>query len=101
MNRSPRPPPPSDRGRRVGIPAGRLADLSIDALNLCSAQPRLWSDDDIAIARELADVATRYVAKASRSRQQEQLSEQMHEALESRVVIEQAEPPATTGAFTV
>jgi AmiR/NasT family two-component response regulator len=38
----------------------------------------------------LADVATSYVVNASKLRQQEQLSEQLQEALESRVVIEQA-----------
>jgi AmiR/NasT family two-component response regulator len=35
-------------------------------------------------------VATSYVVNASKLRQQEQLSEQLQEALESRVVIEQA-----------
>jgi AmiR/NasT family two-component response regulator len=38
----------------------------------------------------LADVATSYVVNASKLHQQEQLSEQLQEALESRVVIEQA-----------
>ena len=38
----------------------------------------------------LADVATSYVVNASKLRQQEQLSEQLQHALESRVVIEQA-----------
>jgi AmiR/NasT family two-component response regulator len=38
----------------------------------------------------LANVATSYVVNASKLRQQEQLSQQLQEALESRVVIEQA-----------
>ena len=38
----------------------------------------------------LADVATSYVVNASKLSQQKQLSEQLQEALESRVVIEQA-----------
>jgi len=38
----------------------------------------------------LADVATSYVINASKIRQQQQLSEQLQHALESRVVIEQA-----------
>ena len=67
----------------------RLAELIVGALNLYSAQPRQWSDEHIAVARLLADVATSYVVKASKLRQQEQLSEQLHEALETRVVIEQ------------
>jgi AmiR/NasT family two-component response regulator len=42
------------------------------------------------VAGVLADVATSYVVNASMLRQQEQLSEQLQHALESRVVIEQA-----------
>jgi GAF domain-containing protein len=73
----------------AGIPM-RLADEIVGALNLYSPEPREWSDGDIAVARVLADVATSYVVNASALRQQEQLSEQLQEALESRVVIEQA-----------
>jgi GAF domain-containing protein len=73
----------------AGIPM-RLADEIIGALNLYSPEPREWSDGDIAVAAVLADVATSYVVNASKLRQQEQLSEQLQEALESRVVIEQA-----------
>ena len=73
----------------AGIPM-RLADEIIGALNLYSPEPRDWTDGDIAVARVLADVATSYVVNASKLRQQEQLSEQLQEALESRVVIEQA-----------
>jgi GAF domain-containing protein len=68
----------------------RLADQVIGALNLYSGEPREWSDDDIAVAGVLADVATSYVINASKLRQQQQLSEQLQEALESRIVIEQA-----------
>jgi GAF domain-containing protein len=73
----------------AGIPM-RLADQIIGALNLYSPKPREWSDEDITVARVLADVATSYVVNASKLRQQEQLTEQLQEALESRVVIEQA-----------
>jgi GAF domain-containing protein len=73
----------------AGIPM-RLADEIIGALNLYSPEPRQWSDGDVAVASVLADVATSYVVNASKLRQQEQLSEQLQEALESRVVIEQA-----------
>jgi len=73
----------------AGIPM-RLADEIIGALNLYAHEPREWSDEDIAVAGVLADVATSYVVNASKLRQQEQLSEQLREALQSRVVIEQA-----------
>jgi GAF domain-containing protein len=73
----------------AGIPM-RLADQIIGALNLYAPQPRQWSDEDIAVASVLADVATSYVVNASKLRQQQQLSEQLQQALESRIVIEQA-----------
>jgi len=68
----------------------RLADQIIGALNLYSPEPRNWSDEDIEVASVLADMATSYVVNASKLRQQEQLSAHLQEALESRVVIEQA-----------
>ncbi len=68
----------------------RLADQVVGALNLYSPRPREWSDEDVAVAGVLADMATSYVVNASSLRQQEQLSEQLQEALDSRVVIEQA-----------
>jgi len=68
----------------------RLADEIIGALNLYSPEPRDWSDEDIAVARVLANVATSYVVNASKLRQQQQLTEQLQEALKSRVIIEQA-----------
>jgi GAF domain-containing protein len=73
----------------AGIPM-RLADEIIGALNLYSPEQREWTDEDISVAGVLADLATSYVVNASKLRQQEQLSEQLQEALESRVVIEQA-----------
>ena len=68
----------------------RLDGQTIGALNLYSPEPRAWSDEDMAVAGALADVATSYVVNASKLRQQQQLSEQLQGALESRIVIEQA-----------
>jgi ANTAR domain/GAF domain len=68
----------------------RLADEIIGALNLYSPEPRDWSDDDMAVAGVLADVGTSYMVNASKLHQQERLSEQLQEALKSRVIIEQA-----------
>jgi len=73
----------------AGIPM-RLDDQVIGALDLYSAEPRQWSDEDIAVARVLTDVATSYVVNAAKLRQQEQLSEQLQEALEAPFVLEQA-----------
>jgi GAF domain-containing protein len=68
----------------------RLADQIIGALNLYSPEPREWSDEDMGVAGVLADMVTSYVVNASKLRQQEHLSEQLQESLESRIVIEQA-----------
>lgn len=68
----------------------RLADQVIGALNLYSVEPRQWSDQDMAVASALANMATSYVVNVSKLRQQRQLSEQLQETLRSRVVIEQA-----------
>lgn len=55
-----------------------------------ACRPREWSDEDIAVAVDLADVATSYVPDARKLHDQEQLSEQLQGAMESRIVIEQA-----------
>jgi len=73
----------------AGIPM-RDGDQVIGALNIYSREPRQWSDQDIAVAVVLADVATSYVLNASKLHDQEQLSAQLQQALDSRVVIEQA-----------
>ena len=73
----------------AGIPM-RLADEIIGVLSLYAYGPREWSDQDIEVAAVLAGVATSYVVNASELRQQQQLSEQLQRALESRVIIEQA-----------
>jgi GAF domain-containing protein len=73
----------------AGIPM-RLAHNVIGALSLYSSQPRDWSDDDLALARVMADVATSYIVSISKLRHQENVKEQLQEALKSRIVIEQA-----------
>lgn len=68
----------------------RLADQNIGSLNLYSTEPRAWSDEDIGLAELLADVAISHVVNASRLCPQGQLTEQLQEGLESRIVIELA-----------
>jgi hypothetical protein len=70
----------------------RLDNQIIVAFNLYSTEPRQWSDEAIAVARVLA---TSYMLNASKLRQQEQLSEKLQKALDSRLIIEQAKrkPP--------
>jgi hypothetical protein len=73
----------------AGIPM-RHADEVIGAINIYSSEPREWPDEDIAVAVVLADVTTSYVLTAAKLHDQEQLSQQLQRALDSRVVIEQA-----------
>jgi len=74
----------------VAVVPMRLASQIIGTLNLYSTEPRKWSDRDIAVAGVLANMATGNVVNASKLGQQEQLSEQLREALVSQAVIEQA-----------
>ena len=73
----------------VGIPM-RLDDEVLGAVNIYSAEPREWSDDDVATASVLADMATSYLVNASELEKSRRTAEQLQEALQSRVVIEQA-----------
>jgi GAF domain-containing protein len=73
----------------AGIPM-RLDGTCIGAVNLYSAVPRTWTDDHLAAAVALANMATGYLVNASKLRQQEQLNEQLQQALDSKVIIEQA-----------
>jgi len=68
----------------------QLRDQCIGSLNLYSAEPRAWSDEDIDLAELLADVATRRLVSASRHCLQGRLTEQLQESLESRIVIDRA-----------
>jgi len=73
----------------AGIPM-RRDDQIIGVLNLYSAGPPEWSDRDVVVAGVLAEVATSYVVNASKLHQQGQLSEQLQQAPESWMLIEQA-----------
>jgi GAF domain-containing protein len=73
----------------AGIPM-KYDNQRIGALDLYSTSPREWSDDDLESARILADIATSYVVHASELDRQRRLIEQLREALDSRIVIEQA-----------
>jgi hypothetical protein len=66
-----------------------LDDQIIGALNLYSPS-RATSRLRTSRSPGLANAATSYVVNASRLRQQEQHSEQLQQALEARMIIEQA-----------
>ena len=68
----------------------RLRRQVIGALNLFSAGRRPLSDDHLAVAQGLADIATIGLLHERAVRDQVTLSEQLQTALQSRILIEQA-----------
>jgi GAF domain-containing protein len=73
----------------AGIPMS-LPGARLGALTLYDDVRRDWSDEDVGVAKLLADVATGYLANASRFAQARKTAEQLQGALDSRVIIEQA-----------
>lgn len=73
-----------------GIPIGGRAQLPIGSLNIVTAEPRVLTADDLAIADMLADVAVSYMVGMRATEQATDLAAQLQRALDSRVVIEQA-----------
>lgn len=83
------------RARWIGISGVaaipmRIDSMSIGVMDLYSVAPREWSEDDLAAAAVLANIATGYMVNSSLVRQQEKLAEQLESALRTRLVIEQA-----------
>lgn len=76
-------------GSVVAIPLC-LEDHSMGAVDLYAGGRRPWLQEDQEAAVVLADLVTAGLVNASRVLQQEQLTEQLQGALESRTVIEQA-----------
>ncbi len=68
----------------------RLRGQAIGALNLFHAAPGPLPAADLALGQALADVATIGILQERAIRRGEVLSEQLHAALNSRVIIEQA-----------
>jgi GAF domain-containing protein len=73
----------------AGIPM-RAEGVAIGAVNLYDSQPRNWPADDLRTAGVFADIATAYLVHASAARQQQRTAHQLQEALDTRLVIEQA-----------
>jgi GAF domain-containing protein len=73
----------------AGIPM-TFDGRAVGSLNIYDDHVREWTDQDIAAARVLADIATGYLVHASELDQARRVNEQLEAALESRMIIEQA-----------
>jgi GAF domain-containing protein len=76
-------------GAVAAIPM-RLDDEVLGAVNIYNAEPRAWSEDDVGTAQVLTAMATSYLVNASELEKSRRTAEQLNEALQSRIVIEQA-----------
>jgi GAF domain-containing protein len=63
---------------------------AVGSLDIYDDHVREWSDQDVAAALVLADIATGYLVHASELNRARRVNEQLQAALDSRVVIEQA-----------
>jgi GAF domain-containing protein len=68
----------------------RFRRNAIGALNIFSAAPLPFDDDDIAVVQAIADVATIAILQERAVASAELLTEQLQHALNSRIMIEQA-----------
>jgi ANTAR domain-containing protein len=68
----------------------RLRGEAIGAMNLFHGQPGALPATDLALGQALADVATIGILQERAIRRGEVLNEQLHTALNSRILIEQA-----------
>jgi len=73
----------------VAIPM-RLTDQTIGSINIYDSRAHEWLPADIQAAQVFADMAVSYITNASALERAERVREQLEQALESRVVIEQA-----------
>jgi GAF domain-containing protein len=68
----------------------RLRDQVIGVMNLLGSEPGTLSEKDRGVAQALADIAVLGILHERNFRKPESISEQLHLALDSRILIEQA-----------
>lgn len=73
----------------LGVPLC-VNDQTLGAMNLYTHDEREWPEAEIRIAQVLCDMAASYVVNASELDEARRVAEQLGEALDSRIIIEQA-----------
>lgn len=73
----------------AGIPM-LAEEKAIGAINLYDSHTRNWSAEDLRVAAIFASIATGYLTHASAAQQQQRTAEQLQQALNTRLIIEQA-----------
>ena len=73
----------------AGIPM-LAEERAIGAVDLYDGRPRDWSAEDLRVATIFARIATAYLTHASAAQQQQRTAEQLQQALNTRLIVEQA-----------
>ena len=68
----------------------RADDQRVGVLNLYHSAPRAWTDEEQSTAHLLADMCAGYIVNTRTLAKSQTLADQLQEALDSRVLIEQA-----------
>lgn len=77
--------------------AMRVEDVTLGALNLYRRAPRELDDEALRAGQVLADLATTYIVSADAVERSSVLASQLQQALDTRVVIEQAKGVLAAG----
>lgn len=73
----------------LGLPLA-LGERRVGSIDVYDRRPRQWSETAIAAGVVLADMAAGYILNASELARRQRTTEQLQQALDSRVVVEQA-----------
>lgn len=73
----------------LGLPLV-LDDRRVGSINVYCAEPRKWSEQAVSAGRVLADIGAAYVLNTSEIVRSQRTADQLQTALDTRVVIEQA-----------
>lgn len=74
----------------IGAIPLRLDDLRLGTLDLYDTRVHDWTSEEVEVASLLASLATGYIANSSRLDRARETAQQLQQALDSRVLVEQA-----------